>query len=249
MVEAGVSTFKRHVVFKLMDGSVAEYIPSPWLGRPPFNIELRTLHIDRERLHEKLLRLAADYGVKIVYDRALAIERHGRTITAARTALGERLVSSWFLDASGAACSFLAREFELASKVYGPKKVAMWTYFSTPDWQEGTTLYAECPAKDYMNWIWEIPIHPGAISVGYVARASSVKGQRVQGLSMDEIFTRQLAKFPRFQALLREASCKTPNVTSFACRTYKGVCGPNWIIWARQPLSPIRLPGMESLRL
>src|SRR6185437_4690228 len=50
LVRSGIATYKRHVIIQLKDGSRAEYIPSEWLGRPPFNVELRTLHIDRVRL-------------------------------------------------------------------------------------------------------------------------------------------------------------------------------------------------------
>src|SRR5580658_3601750 len=42
-----IATYKRHVTVKLMDGSTRHYEPGEWLARSPYNIELRTLHVDR----------------------------------------------------------------------------------------------------------------------------------------------------------------------------------------------------------
>ena len=95
----------------------------------PLNIALRTLHVDRLRLHRNLLGIAGAHGVTIVHDRVTGIERNGRAITAVRTALGQRVASNWFIDASGSASSFLGREFELPLVDCGPKKVAMWAHF------------------------------------------------------------------------------------------------------------------------
>ena len=43
LIDEGFGTWKRHVTLKLADGSTTHYVPGEWLGRPPFNIELRTL--------------------------------------------------------------------------------------------------------------------------------------------------------------------------------------------------------------
>ena len=45
-----IATWKRHVTLKMRNGFGAHYDPTPWLAGPPFHIELRTLHVDRERL-------------------------------------------------------------------------------------------------------------------------------------------------------------------------------------------------------
>jgi menaquinone-9 beta-reductase len=243
LVRAGTSTYKRHVILKLSDGSFAEYIPSPWLGRRPFNVELRTLHIDRGRLHGSLLQLAATFGVELIQDRAVEIEREGESITAVLTEQGQRLISTWFLDASGAAASLFARKLNLPSVQYGPRKVAIWTYFQVSEWVEGTTLYAEALEKNYMDWIWEIPIHPGTISVGYVAPGPFIKDQRSQGLSTQEIFTRRLAKFPRFQPLLQKANYETLRTTSFVCHCYRKACGGNWFILGEAVSQPDPITG------
>ena len=41
------ATYKRHVILKLQGGGEQHYVPGSWLGRPPFHVELRTLHVDR----------------------------------------------------------------------------------------------------------------------------------------------------------------------------------------------------------
>jgi flavin-dependent dehydrogenase len=243
LVRSEVSTYKRHVILKLEDGSEAEYVPSPWLGRAPLNIELRTLHVDRLRLRHNLMRIAVAHGVIIVHDRVTGIERSGSTITAAQTALGQRVVAKWFIDASGSASSFLGREFKLSSIDYGPKKVAMWTHFKTSDWQEGTTLYADDSQGRYMTWIWEIPINPDTVSVGYVTTGAAVKEQRERSLSIEQIFKGQLHKFSRFRSLLQDSDLLKPSVTSFTCRVFNRVCGPNWIIVGEAASVPDPITG------
>lgn len=48
-VQAGIATYKRHVILQLEDGSRAEYIPSDWLARPAGNSTCRIPSMDRER--------------------------------------------------------------------------------------------------------------------------------------------------------------------------------------------------------
>jgi flavin-dependent dehydrogenase len=86
------------------------------------------------------------------------------------------------------------------------------------------------PSGDYMEWIWEIPIRPGVSSVGYVAPGSKVKIQRAHGLSNAQILSEQMHKFAHLGSLVSDGPPEQVAVTSFLCRTYKGVCGPNWVI-------------------
>ena len=248
LIRREVSTFKRHVILKLPDDSATEYIPSPWLGHPPLNIELRTIHVDRMRLQRDLQRIAIKNGVSIIHDRVTDVECEGRTITGLRTALGRRVASRWFLDASGAAVSKLGRLFRLPVVEYGPRKVAMWTYLEVAERHEGMTLYAMAAKRQYMNWVWEIPIRPGIISVGCVSTGEEIKRERALGLTIDEIFRRQLLNFSRFQALLHRSELPTPNVTAFTCRVFRHVCGPNWIIIgeAASLLDPITGNGVTA---
>jgi hypothetical protein len=86
LIEKQVSTFKRHVTLTMPDGSETEYVPGDWLGRAPWNVELRTLHVNRIKMHRCLTKLAAAHGVQLVTDRVVEVERKGRYIRALKTA-------------------------------------------------------------------------------------------------------------------------------------------------------------------
>src|SRR5208282_500464 len=101
LLEQGIATYKRHVVLKLRDGSEQHYIPGEWLGRPPFNIDLRTLHVDRSQLNQAVREIFLGRGIQLVSDRVVHVETDGRLVKAVLTAKGERIVSRWFFDASG----------------------------------------------------------------------------------------------------------------------------------------------------
>jgi len=223
------ATYKKHVTLKLGTGCDRNYVPSDWLGRPPFNVELKTLHVDRVRLDEELRRKVLEHGVKLYQDKVTQVEADGRRVLAANTAGGRRFTSQWFVDASGSG-TVLPRLFQLPVDEYGPRKVAMWTHFAVPESSEGTTLYADGANPPYLNWTWEIPIRPDAISVGYVATGDTIKAQRQRGRSNESIFRSQLALFPRFQEFLETHSVISPFVTSFQCRVHRGVAGPNWLV-------------------
>ena len=230
VVQAGIATYKRHVILQLEDGSRAEYIPSDWLGRPPFNIELRTLHLDRVRLHQELQQLAERSGVLFIRETAATIERTGKRLESVLTNSGNRYTARWFVDASGSASAFLGRQLNLPYTQYGPRKVGMWSYASIEDWQEGTILYSQNRKDEYFSWLWEIPIAPGKVSLGYVTTGAAIKEQRARGLSVDDIFRRQLSKFGRFDRVLSEGNLPAPAVRSFQCGDYRTACGPNWMI-------------------
>ena len=230
LIGEGIGTYKRHVTLRLGNGCDRHYVPSEWLGRPPFNVELRTLHVDRLRLNRELLISALSHGVELIRDKVVEVEKKEQTVTAVITSEGRSISSSWFIDASGAAASLFPRAFQLPMYAYGPKKVAVWTYFDVPEMVEGTTLYAHGTMPSYMEWIWEIPIRPGAISVGYVATGEAIKLKRKQGLSIEEIFREQLGHFPRFERLLQTAKADAPWVTSYLCCGYRKVAGPNWFV-------------------
>jgi menaquinone-9 beta-reductase len=124
----------------------------------------------------------------------------------------------------------VARKFNLRSLQYGPTKVGIWTYFKVPQQVEGTTLYMDPMPSEYLEWIWEIPISPETVSVGYVAPGAVFKARRAAGESMSDILRRQLMKFPRFDPLLQQGAHEDVNVTSFRCRVYLESAGPNWLV-------------------
>jgi flavin-dependent dehydrogenase len=230
LLEQGIATFKHHVVLKLRDGSERQYIPGEWLGKPPYNIDLRTLHVDRGQLNQALREIFLGKGIRLVNDRVVDIETTGQIVKTVVSAKGERFCSRWFLDASGSAASLFPRIFKLPVYEYGPHKVAIWDYFTVPKSIEGTTLHADGAGPRYMEWVWQIPIHPQTVSVGYVSPGESVKEKRQRGLSIQDIFNAQLKEFPDLQDLCHDAQKKQPRTTSFRCRVFAKTAGPNWLV-------------------
>ena len=248
LVRTKMATWKRHVTLKSRDGGSEHYVPTPWLRGAPFHIELRTLHVDRIRLDQEFLQKTIDSGVTLVHDKVVRVERNGNKISAVHTSGGGRFSSPWFIDASGFATCLLAREFNRPAIQFGPAKVAMWTYFPVPESIEGTTLYVEPTPTEYLEWIWEIPISPNVVSVGYVSTGAATKAKREQGFSVEDIFKQQLIKFPRFEQLLQEVPLDPQNVTSFRSRAYAGVAGANWLIAgeAASMVDPITSNGVTA---
>ncbi len=230
LLALGIATYKRHVVLKLRDGSQQHYIPGEWLGKPPYNVNLRTLHVDRGQLNQALREIFLGKGIRLVSDKVVHVETTGKTVNAVVTAQGERIASRWFLDASGSSASLFPRIFKLPVYEYGPHKVAMWDYFTVPESIEGTTLHADGAGPRYMEWVWQIPIHPKTISVGYVSPGEAVKAKRQRGLSTQDIFAEQLERFPDLRGLCHDPGRNPPRTTSFRCRAFARTAGPNWLV-------------------
>ena len=230
LLDEGIATYKRHVILKLRGGAEQHYVPSDWLARPPFNVELRTLHVDRTQLNQSLRDILLKEGVGLLQDKVIQVERDGRRISALRTEKSGQISSRWFVDASGSKACLFPRAFELQVFEYGPKKVAMWNYFSVPESIEGTTLHADGEGPPYMEWIWQIPIHANIVSVGYVATGETIKGKREQGQTIKDIFAEKLERFADLRGLLDTSPSAPPRTTSFRCRAYDKISGPNWIV-------------------
>jgi flavin-dependent dehydrogenase len=248
LVSEQIATWKCHVTLQLRDGSSEQYIPSAWLARAPFRVELRTLHVDRQRLDEQLLNLATSQGVTVVRDKVTGVEREGNKILSVKTAGGSIFAAKWFIDSSGFAAPVLTREFKLRAIEFGPSKVALWTYFTVKRAVEGTTLYMDPEPSEYLDWMWEIPINPDTVSVGYVTTGAAIKMKWERGLSLDEIFQEQLKKHPHFEPMLTAGPIGALNVTSFRCRAHKGLAGPNWLIAgeAASMVDPITANGVTA---
>ncbi len=248
LVGERAATWKRHVTLKMRDGCAEEFVPTPGLAGPPFHVELRTLHVDRALLDAELLKKTVESGVTMVREKVVRVERTGRRVTAVHTERGNRFHSPWFIDASGFGTSLFAREFQLRAVPFGPAKVGMWTYFPVVDPVEGTTLHMDPKESEYLDWIWEIPINPKVISVGYAAAGATIKAKREGGLEVEGIFREQLGKFPRFAELLQSNGVGELNVTSFRCRVHRDVAGPNWLIAgeAASMVDPITANGVTA---
>lgn len=230
LIASRIATWKRHVTLKMRDGCEAHYVPSAWLGGPPFYVNLATLHVERKQLDNEILKMAQDQGVKFVRDRVVDLETADGKILSVQTESGARFLSRWFIDASGIAASLAARKFNLSCLQYGPTKVAIWNYFKVQEQVEGTTLYIDPMPSEYLEWIWEIPVSPDTISVGYVAPGAAVKAKRDRRQSVEDVFRQELMKFSRFAPLLEQAVPGVVRVTSFQCRVYTESAGPNWLI-------------------
>ena len=248
LIQSGIATYKRGVTMQLSQGEAKKFRPPLWVAQAPFNVVLHTIHVDRMRLDRKLQDLVVARGVTIIHDKATTVEKRGMRIVSIQTASGAKFDSPWFIDASGSLTSFLAREFNLPAVAYGPRKVCLWSYFTAPLAHEGTTIYLDPVRGVYQDWIWEIPIGPDTLSVGYVTTGEAMKKRRDQGLPVADIFGLQLARFPRLAALSLKDPGTLPRVTSFSCRTYRGVTGPNWIIAgeAASMVDPITSNGVTS---
>jgi menaquinone-9 beta-reductase len=231
LVQRGIATIKQHVTLRILDGSERHYVPGAWLGESPFNVCLNTIHVDREALTQLTRDLAAQAGVQLISDQVTGIEHKARRILSVATKQGLQLHARWFVDASGGTTRLFARTFSLPVREYGPNKVAMWDYFSvTGPTVEGTTLYGSDSSAKYMDWIWQIPIRPGLVSVGCVSTGEAMKQLRQNGLNVQQIYEARLREFPALAALLPAKDSIAPRVTSYRCRVYKGVSGPNWLI-------------------
>jgi flavin-dependent dehydrogenase len=248
LIRRGLATYKRHVILKLQDGAEQQYVPAPWLGRAPFHVELRTLHVDRTELDASIRAIAVCEGVHILIDKVVSVEKgERRRVLAVNTESGSRISSPWFLDASGSTASLFPRAFKLPMHEYGPSKVAIWDYFKVRNSPEGTTLYGAA-MDSYMEWVWQIPIREDTVSVGYVAGGDTIKRARSSGMAIPDIYRAQLNHFPALRPLLEEAKEIQPHVTSFRCRVYRKVAGPNWIVIgeAASMIDPITSNGVTA---
>jgi flavin-dependent dehydrogenase len=230
LIAEGIATWKRHIVLQLNNGSTYRYLPGRWLGHSPWNVDLCTLHVDRTRLRQALTRILLQQGVTLMDDRVTAVDQHKRKVIALTTQAGKRISSSFYVDASGFAASLFPRFFHLRSHQYGPRKVALWSYFDVSDVTDGTILYADDTRLSYLDWVWEIPVQPQTISVGYVAPAEVIKALRQHGTTVDEIYRDRLSRIPRFQPLLHTQPSAATRVVSFRCGAYRNICGANWLV-------------------
>jgi menaquinone-9 beta-reductase len=228
LLEEGIATWKRHVILKLRSGAEQHYIPSDWLAKPPFNVELRTIHVDRTLLNRAIRKTLLGNGVELLSCKIVRVERDGMRIRSVIDAAGERLSARWFVDASGSAASLFPRTFQLPLYQFGPKKVAVWDYFKVTESLEGTTLHADGEGPPYMEWIWQIPVQPDTISVGYITTGDVIKQKRQAGLTVNEIYAEQLGHYPELERLLPYTG--SPRTTSFLCRACGKTCGPNWLV-------------------
>jgi flavin-dependent dehydrogenase len=227
LLNQGVATYKNHVLLKLKSGDERDYTPGEWLGKPPYNVRLSTIHVDRTLMDQRVRDVAIASGVTLIQKKVNRIETKGRKVTAVITEDGSRIGSPWFVDASGSAACLFPRLFSCPVREYGPRKVAIWDHFPVTETVKGTTLHADGAKPSYMEWVWQIPIHPQITSVGYVATAEAIKQKRQQGKTLQSIFQAKLDCFPDLRSLVAPAA---PRTTAFRCRIFTHITGPNWLV-------------------
>src|ERR1700733_7071795 len=113
LVASGAATFKRYITVISPDGLEQEYLPGTWLTERPWNVEIRTLHLDRLQVHNQLRQSSNAHGVVTLHERAIGFEVQDRRISTVETSGGHCIRASWIIDASGSAASVLGREFNL----------------------------------------------------------------------------------------------------------------------------------------
>lgn len=202
LLDERIATYKKYVIVTLEDGATRDCTPGPWLAQKPWNVEIKTLHIDRVALDERIRVAASDLDIRVVEDRVTAIEFKGDRMASVTTASGLTIQARFYLDASGVSARLMPRRIESSTLNYGPPKIALWNYFTVTDFVEGITLHTDCGCWRYMEWIGKIPIDPSTVSVGYVAPADVIKGRRRQDQSVEQIYAAALTRVPRLAAML-----------------------------------------------
>lgn len=199
-----------------------------WLARRPLRWNTTTLHVERTSFDQRLFEIARNQGVAFKWDRVVGVVREGTRLLSCRTADGSELRSSWFVDGSGRT-RVLARKLGVEFESYGPHKVSLWAYFTTPPAREATTIYGDA-REPYLTWVWEIPVSPTLTSVGCVIAAAELKRRCQSGSKVDDVFRQELARYERFQLLLHETNAL--KVLRCAHRSYicRNAFGPNWVL-------------------
>ena len=230
LIRDRVATYKRNIQI-VSNGHPAFFgQPEEWFRRWPLRFEVVTLHVDRVAMDQRLFDVAEEVGVEFLWDRVVDIELDGDRVSSLKLAGGQEVNASWFIDASGRTTRLFARKFKIHKVDYGRTKVCLWTYFTTPPHNEGTTLYGDSYVDEYLAWIWEIPISPEVTSVGCTLTAEFVKQQRQKGKQVHEIMRDQLAGFSRFVDLMDRQPSFDVRSTSYRSYVYDNACGRNWLI-------------------
>jgi len=232
LVDDGAAVFKRGVQVEPVGEKVTKSGPSEWFGYAPLRFGVVTFHADRMEMDRRLYESARQAGVRFVWERASGVEVDAdeNRVTAVTTSGGHRLAADWFLDSSGRGARVLGRRLKVPTREYGPAKVCLWTYFKTDAEREGTTFYVDSAGERYLSWLWEIPIRPHEVSLGWVLDAATVAAAKRQGRAPRDLLADHLARFPRPAALLESQPDFELHCTSFTPYSSRRACGPNWLL-------------------
>lgn len=230
LVEQRVGTHKRKIKVEPVGEPVFGAQPDEYkfLSKRPFEFEVLTLHVDRTQMDMRLLRTAQDLGVSFVWDRITRVETAGDRVVACWTGQNGQFKGRWFIDASGRAQLF-ARTLRIPKTEYGRPKTCLWTYFKSPCVYDGTTFFTDGRAE-YLSWIWEIPITPDTVSVGYVVSAEEFRQLRLPKRSVKDVLLGAMARFPRLERLTVERPDFGVRTCSWRCYVQRRVSGLNWLM-------------------
>jgi flavin-dependent dehydrogenase len=230
LIEQRVGTHKRKIRVEPVGEPVFGAQPDEYkfLSKRPFEFEVSTLHVDRTQMDMRLFRMAQDLGVTFVWDRIKRVETAGDRVLACWTARSGQFIGRWFVDASGRAQLF-ARALRIPKAEYGRLKTCLWTYFKSPCIYDGTTFFTDGGAE-YLSWIWEIPITPDTVSVGYVVSAEEFRQLRLPEQSVKNVLLGAMARFPQLQQLAVEHPDFRVRTCSWRSYVQRRVSGLNWLM-------------------
>ena len=203
--------------------------PRPGLAARPFHVNLATLHVERPQLDDEILKMVLDQGVTLVRDRVVDLETDGGKDPLSRNESGTRFLLHGLLMPLVWEHPLMARNLIFPQSIRSHESGDMGLFQSATAGR-GNDLYMDALPTEYLEWIWEIPVSPDTVSVGYISPGAAVKDKREKGLSVEDIFRQQLMKFARFEPLLQQGANCSVNVTSFRCRVHLQCAGDNWLI-------------------
>lgn len=227
LLAGGVCTRKRHIRVAPHDGPVFELEPEPWFARAPLSLELETLHIDRTLFDARLAAEALRAGVRMLHERVTAVRVEDGRVAEVETS-ATRVRARRFVDACGRA-RLLGRAFDIGHTDVGEPKVSQWTYLPIPAEGDGTTLHLDGSAGRF-QWVWEIPVAPEVLSVGWTQPARDLRERAAAAGGADEAFLERLRSIPRLRAALEGRPAPEILARSFQCYVHQRATGPNWIL-------------------
>lgn len=227
LLEQGLATRKRHIRVAPHDGALFELAPEPWFARAPLNLELETLHLDRGRFDARLAEVAEAAGVRFVRERVAHVRTDGERVAEVETPTA-RVRARRYLDACGRV-RLLGRVFELPRVDCGEPKVCQWSYLPLAAEGEGTTLHLDGSAGA-LEWLWEIPIAPDVLSLGWTQPARELRRRAAECGDAAAAFGQRLRRVPRLRAALEAQGEPEVFACSFQTYVHARASGPNWML-------------------
>ncbi|MDX6741597.1 NAD(P)/FAD-dependent oxidoreductase [Actinocorallia sp. A-T 12471] len=131
------------------------------------------------------------------------------------------------VDATGQQ-HLLARRFDLIEWHEDLRNIAVWTYWADCKKYRGTRAGDTVTENRPNGWFWYIPLADGTVSVGYV---TPIEEFRASGLSLEELYARELGEAVEVRALTegatRAAAFRSIKDWSYTCRSFQG---PGWAL-------------------